>query len=163
MNTTLTPIESASQKFFAELRQDRIDIANEVKQNPSAFRFSPKQNGCIFDSARGWTILPQVVHMAINLGFDPSEEYDRRYSEYLARIDEETGSTFNADICEFWQELASGPYWDTFILFESAENYLNTHIAPSGFYFSHHADWGDWGLYRIDDEDTDTDDETEDN
>ena len=30
---------------------------------------------------------------------------------------------------------------------QGAEDWMNDNVAPKGYYFGYHPDWGDWGLY----------------
>lgn len=85
--------------------------------------------GCWLDGARGWRIALGIVEEAEAWGYRPSAEF----ANYRAECDENDGDPAEY---EFIQEEA-----------DDAEAWMNEHVAPKGYYFGTHPDFGDWGLY----------------
>jgi len=86
--------------------------------------------GCWFDNGRGWRIAGAIVEEAIAWGYKPTEEYNRVLKEA------EEDSDIDIDEWEFISDEA-----------QDAEDWMNEHVAPKGYFFGYHPDWGDWGLY----------------
>ncbi len=87
-----------------------------------------KDAGPWIDSANGINIALMIVEKAISLGYTPSDDF---YAEK-----ERVGSLANMRDWEWIQDEA-----------DDAEAWLNEKVAPKGYYFGTHPDWGDWGLY----------------
>ena len=81
--------------------------------------------GCWFDNGRGWRIAGAIVDEAMAWGYKPTKSYN----EALKTEDD-------IDEWEFISDEA-----------QDAEDWMNDHVAPKGYYFGYHPDWGDWGLY----------------
>jgi len=92
--------------------------------------------GCYIDSHWGHYQSVRIVEIARELGWTPEdvEEVDNYAIAY-----NETGNCDNADI---WYEMV-----------DEAEQYINENHVPDGYWFGHHPDMGDCGVYPIDDED----------
>ena len=88
-------------------------------------RAEPKNAGCWLDNGRGFRLANAIVEEAVAWGYKTSAEYDD--------VDQDE---INIDEWEFIQEEA-----------DAAETWMNEHVAPKGYYFGTHPDFGDWGLY----------------
>ena len=85
----------------------------------------PSDAGCWLDNSRGRYLAGDIVEEAIAWGYRPSPEYNKALDE----LDE-------VDSWEYIQDEA-----------DDAEEWMNEHVAPKGFYFGTNPDWGDWGMY----------------
>ncbi len=96
--------------------------------------------GCYLDNARGRFIPYNVILIAIDYGYTPSDEFTRLQKEaiYLEKDEEE----FITDYYEWLYEEM-----------DRAENYMNDKYAKEGYYFGIMPDWGDWGYYKFEEED----------
>jgi hypothetical protein len=94
---------------------------------------SPANEGAWLDgSVRGRFMNADIIEEAIAWGYQPSPGY--------FEIRDEGGRGAVAD-WEFAYEEA-----------DDATDWMNDHVAPPGFFFADNPDWGDWGLYWIEDE-----------
>jgi len=83
--------------------------------------FTPLDQGCYFDSARGRYIGEAVIEFAESIGFAYELEDNR-----------ETQIAEHEHYHEIWDE---------------AETFLNN-LAPEGYYFGS-SEAGDWGLWKV--------------
>ncbi len=97
------------------------------------------EEGCIFDGARGIYIPYNVVCFAIDLGFNPSDEWKDQVKRAQEKgEDEEDWITHNYE-------------W-IFDEMENAENWLNAEIADEEHYFGTILDGSDWGYWKVEDD-----------
>jgi hypothetical protein len=96
--------------------------------------------GCYLDCALGIYIPYNIILIAIDYGFKPSEEFTKLQNEaQLKEEDEEEFITHNYEW--IYEEM------------ENAESYMNDKFAKAGYYFGIFPDWGDWGYYKFENED----------
>jgi hypothetical protein len=95
--------------------------------------------GAWVDNARGIHMSSMIIRIAEGYGYPISEElkdYLRRFENQLGRALEDPDTAIDD-----W-EFASEEVRD-------AEDWMNEHVAPRGYYFGTHPDFGDWGLYSV--------------
>ena len=94
--------------------------------------YGASSEGCWFDGSRGQYIGECVIDTAIAHDWDYEKAGYTDADRYCGGIHSEGEGT------EFYCDM-----WD------AAENYMQT-FAEDGYWFGSHPDWGDWGLYRTD-------------
>lgn len=154
-----TENNEGSFNFLCSLRRvinETYDRVSEIRhrQDLEAMRreFSGTSHLSIFPCQMGTKILPHVIVFAWMRGWRPSPGP-------LLSVMNENGELLDYEITDE-KDLELLPW-----LFEEAENYLNANLEqlkrqfPEEFsqslVFSHHPDWGDWGLFSLDAEDED--------
>ena len=95
--------------------------------------------GSIINSALGIYIPYNVVLFAIELGFNPSDEWKERVK--LAEENDEDEEDY----------LTHNYEWIIDEM-ENAEDWLNAEIADEDHYFGFHPDWCDWGYYKFEED-----------
>lgn len=98
------------------------------------------EEGSIINGALGIYIPYNVVNFAIQMGFNPSNEWQQCVKEAKEKgEDEEDWITHNYEW--IYEEM------------ENAEDWLNAEIADEDHFFGTHPDWNDWGYYKFEEED----------
>ena len=90
------------------------------------------------DSARGVHMPSAILERAEAYGYSLPKDV----SEYLMlemKKNPDTGDTERDDILDEYEFIHE--------VVEEAEQWMNEHVAPPGYFFGTHPDWGDWGLY----------------
>jgi len=140
--------------FICSLRQ----VVNEIYSRLEEARheqtlgelrkeFAGTTHQTIYPCQMGHNILPHVINFAWRVGWRP-------HPGPLLSVMSKNGEILDHNIQDD-KDLELLPY-----LFEEAENYLNICLDqlkcryPEEFsdtlQFSHHPDWGDWGLFTLD-------------
>jgi len=96
--------------------------------------------GCWVNNARGIHMPSAIIVIAENFGYEISEEL-KKYIEENNKGVRIPGSRSIIDTYEFINEEL-----------DDVDTWMNDHVAPAGFAFGMNPDWGNWGLYEIEEE-----------
>ena len=97
------------------------------------------EEGCIFDGARGIYIPYNVVNFAIQMGFNPSDEWKEQIK--LAEEKGENEAEYLVYNYEWIEEEVL-----------NAEDWLNAEIADDKHYFGSVLDGDDWGYWKVEED-----------
>jgi hypothetical protein len=95
--------------------------------------------GCWVDNARGFHMPSAIIERAEAFGYDLSKSL----REYI--VDNSSSQMAGADrdeVIDFYEFINEE--------LDAVDTWMNEHVAPKGYAFGIHPDWGDWGLYKID-------------
>ena len=98
------------------------------------------EEGCYLDGSRGIYIPYHIVSFAIDLGFNPSDEWKEQ-----VKLAQEKGIDEGIYITDNYEWIGEEVL--------NAEDWLNAEIADDDHYFGIMPDWGDWGYYKFEEED----------
>ncbi len=92
--------------------------------------------GCWVDSARGIHMPSAIIERAEAFGYDLSNSLVK----YLKETgDPEMGGSDRDELIDNYEWIHEEV--------DDAEQWMNEHVAPTGYSFGYHPDHGDWGLY----------------
>lgn len=98
------------------------------------------ETGTHFDSHWGIYQTPMTVQLALNLGWEPSDRAD------LDLIVSRANHMMGMSVIEEWEhDILEEAY-------NEAEEWINDNCVPEGYWFGHHSDLGDIGVWEIEDE-----------
>ena len=95
--------------------------------------------GCIFDGSRGIYIPYHIVCFAIDLGFNPSDEWKEQVKEAQEKKEDE-GEYLTYHYEWIGEEVLN------------AEDWLNAEIADDDHYFGTILDGDDWGYWKVEED-----------
>ena len=97
------------------------------------------EEGCIFDGTRGIYIPYHIVSFAIDLGFNPSDEWKQCVKEAEEKGEDE-------------EDFLIHNYEWIYEEMENAEDWLNAEIADDEHYFGTVLDGSDWGYWEVEED-----------
>ena len=97
------------------------------------------EEGCIFDGLRGIYIPYHIVRFAIDLGFNPSDEWKELVKEAQEKKEDE--GEYLIYHYEWIEEEVL-----------NAEDWLNAEIADEDHYFGTILDGDDWGYWKVEED-----------
>ena len=119
-----------------EIEELRKEYENEENVNITDYEFV---EGCIFDGSRGIYIPYNVVNFAIDLGFNPSDEWKEQVKRAQEKGEDE-------------EDYLTHNYEWIFDEMENAEDWLNAEIADDEHYFGNVIDNTDWGYWKVEED-----------
>ena len=94
--------------------------------------------GCYIDSHWGHYQSQRIIEMAMDLGWpDPAPKETANLLSQYPDLDLDD----NPNAADIWYDIV-----------DEAEEYINDRHVPEGYWFGHHPDMGDVGVYPIEDE-----------
>ena len=119
-----------------EIEELRKEYENEENVNITDYEFV---EGCIFDGSRGIYIPYNVFNFAIDLGFNPSDEWKEQVKRAQEKGEDE-------------EDYLTHNYEWIFDEMENAEDWLNAEIADDEHYFGNVIDNTDWGYWKVEED-----------